>query len=100
MDRLYTVRETANLLRCSARTVRRMIGAGELPAIPLRVGAGSKRQQISWRVRESALERFLRARERVALDTRGSIGPQQRRTQSLQRQVSGSHCAEQANGEP
>lgn len=76
MDRLYTVKEAAEFLRCSARTVRRIIATGELPAVPLRVGAGVRRQPVSWRIRESAIERFLRARERVPLDTRASISGQ------------------------
>lgn len=92
MERLYTIREAAELLRCSPRTVRRMITAGEMSAMPLRIGAGAKRGKVSWRLRESAIEKFLRTRERVALDTRGSIGPQQRRTQS--------HGLGHANGEP
>ncbi|NIR47975.1 helix-turn-helix domain-containing protein, partial [candidate division KSB1 bacterium] len=49
MDKLYTVNEAAEFLRCSARTIRRMVGAGELPAVPLRVGSGSKRQLTYWR---------------------------------------------------
>jgi excisionase family DNA binding protein len=48
---LLTVREAADRLRCSEKTVRRLIRRGELPA--LRVG------RTSLRIDEAELKRYL-----------------------------------------
>ncbi len=57
---LLTKAEVATLLRVDARTLRRMVHAGEVPS-PICVGERTHR----WR--REAIERFLRAREGVAL---------------------------------
>jgi excisionase family DNA binding protein len=53
-ERVFTVDEVAHQLRVDARTVRKWIRSGELPAID--VGG-------SYRIRESVLTDFIRRRE-------------------------------------
>jgi excisionase family DNA binding protein len=53
-ERVFTVDEVAHQLRVDARTVRKWIRSGELPAID--VGG-------SYRIREGALNDFIRKRE-------------------------------------
>ncbi len=57
--RLLTLSEAAQLLHVSIRTLHRMIRSGDLPA--LKVGG-------QWRVRESALQRWVEHRENSARD--------------------------------
>jgi excisionase family DNA binding protein len=52
--RLLTLPEAADLLQVSTRTLQRMIRRNDLPAF--KVGG-------QWRVRESQLTRWIRARE-------------------------------------
>ena len=51
---LFTLEEVAEELRCSVRTVRKLIHGGRLPAFQLHSGNGR------YLVRESDLERFVR----------------------------------------
>jgi excisionase family DNA binding protein len=56
---LLTVREASQFLAVSRSTVDRLIACGSLPAILLRSGKKKK----TFRIREEALERWLRQRE-------------------------------------
>lgn len=49
MEKLYTLQETANLLKVSTRTVLRYIKSGKLEAI--KIG--------QWRVSKTAIQNFL-----------------------------------------
>jgi len=54
-ERVFTVDEVAHQLRVDARTVRKWIRSGDLPAID--VGG-------SYRIRESSLQDFIKRREK------------------------------------
>lgn len=56
-ERLLTVEEVAEQLSVGVETVRRWIRSGEMDAIDLGGRAG-------YRIRESALEKFVREREK------------------------------------
>jgi excisionase family DNA binding protein len=51
LQRLLTIRDVADLLQISTKTVRRLIARGELPA---------HRLGRQWRIAPAELERFLR----------------------------------------
>jgi excisionase family DNA binding protein len=61
-DRYQTVKELAERLEVSEATVRQWIKAGELRAID--IGKG-------WRIADTDLDRFLRARETASRDIAG-----------------------------
>jgi excisionase family DNA binding protein len=63
MDKLLTLKETAKILRVSERTIMRYLKSGKLKAS--KVGR--------WRIKESDLERFLRANENNKSDKRNKI---------------------------
>ncbi len=52
---LYTVREAANILKVSQRTVRNWINLGILDAIKI----GRSCQHDHWRIRKSAIDAIL-----------------------------------------
>ena len=52
---LYTVREAANILKVSQRTVRNWINLGILDAIKI----GRNCQHDHWRIRKSAIDAIL-----------------------------------------
>jgi excisionase family DNA binding protein len=61
-DRYQTVKELAERLEISEATVRQWIKSGDLRAID--IGKG-------WRIADTDLERFLKARETAARDIAG-----------------------------
>jgi excisionase family DNA binding protein len=61
-DRYQTVKELAERLEVSEATVRQWIKAGELRAID--IGKG-------WRIADTDLDRFLKARETASRDIAG-----------------------------
>jgi excisionase family DNA binding protein len=69
-DRYQTVKELAERLEVSEATIRQWIKAGELRAID--IGKG-------WRIADTDLDRFLKARETASRDMEVGI-PVPRRT--------------------
>ena len=55
MDKLFTLKETAKILRVSERTIMRYLKSGKLKAS--KVG--------QWRIKESDLEKFLKQNSNV-----------------------------------
>ncbi len=67
-ERQYVVKEAAAILTCSTSHVLRLIGRKELEAwkYPQRKPFGRKRQYESWRIPESALQKFMKRNRNVA----------------------------------
>ena len=83
MPKLLTPKETAEMLRCSTDTVRRLIESQEIDAVDLSVGKQRRRYLIS----VEAIEKFLAKRTRFAAEperkARKFAAPTRRWTDSM-----------------
>ncbi len=56
----YTIKEAAQILRVSDKTIRRMINTSQLEAIRVRGGLVGRGQ---WRIRKESLDRYIEGRD-------------------------------------